>query len=63
MESPFIATDEVAKLCQVKVQTIRKWNSVNRHTGEKYRPGFPDQCHKGFFIRAEVYRALKLPCN
>lgn len=54
MNSPFISTKEVASLAQVKPGTINKWTCTNQKTGEKYKPGFPDQCHKGFYRTKDI---------
>lgn len=37
-----MTTSEVANFCEVSVSTIQRWNSINRKTGQKYRPDFPD---------------------
>ena len=54
MQSPFISTKEVARVVQVNTTTINKWTCRNGKTGEKYKPGFPDQCHKGFYKTREI---------
>ena len=37
-----MTTKQVADFCGVSVSTVLRWNSVNRRTGQKYRPDFPD---------------------
>lgn len=37
-----MTTKEVADYFGVSVSTVLRWNSVNRRTGQKYRPDFPD---------------------
>lgn len=37
-----MTTKQVAEFCGVSVSTVLRWNSVNRRTGQKYRPDFPD---------------------
>ncbi|WP_369788371.1 hypothetical protein [Rouxiella sp. WC2420] len=54
MKSPFIPTRKVAEVAQVAPTTINKWTCRNKKTGEKYKPGFPDQCHKGFYKTQEI---------
>lgn len=54
MISPFISTKEVARLAQVSTTTVNKWTCTNQKTGIKYKPGFPDQCHKGFYRTKDI---------
>lgn len=37
-----MTTKQVADFCGVSVSTVLRWNSVNRRTGQKYRPDFPN---------------------
>lgn len=37
-----MTTKQVAEFCGVSISTVLRWNSVNRRTGQKYRPDFPD---------------------
>lgn len=40
--SDLMTTKQVADYCGVSVSTVLRWNSVNRKTGQKYHPEFPD---------------------
>lgn len=40
--SDLMKTQEVADYFDVSVSTVLRWNSVNRKTGKKNRPDFPD---------------------
>ncbi|MGL4926555.1 MAG: DNA-binding protein [Plesiomonas shigelloides] len=39
---PLMNTKEVADYFRVSVSTVLRWNSINKKTGMKYRPSFPD---------------------
>lgn len=60
MSSPYMSTQDVAKLFHRSITTIHNWNSRNRKTGEKKKKGFPDPVLHGFFLRSEIEEFGKL---
>lgn len=56
-----MTTKQVADFCGVSVSTVLRWNSVNRRTGQKYRPDFPDPDIKSCPNNGHHVRFTNLP--
>lgn len=47
IELPFLNAKEAAFLLRLKVNTIRRWVSINGKTGLPYNPLFPSPVYRG----------------